>query len=386
MNDNTQAQQAANIANFLPVLEGWYGWLISELYGTPPWRSKGILMGCPLWGDAYLDRFEKYCLPSLMSPTNKGILAGRCRFVFFTDSLSYARLLSITKPMEKIGFDLQPCLIPPEVMKYAPVDPLNKYWILGVAQNALVQMAGRAGMAFHMLMPDHVYAHEYFDNLFRLAGHHEGIAQTGISANVLTAGPELEKFIGPDDSLTIPDVELGEIGWRHLHRQSKAALMNYAQIPEALPESHFLLWRMPDRLRMFCCHMNMAYLSAAYCDVAPSRIPATIDSEMPSFMPRDFYVPTMEDGMTFIEISDDSKQDRPNLVDLDGWAHHCWIKVRHKYDWMPYFHRACDVPTKPYDVNITGDQIATHHRMLVREMYARQPDLAAKFISGLAYQ
>lgn len=384
--------------DILPLLEGWYGKEISDLYRGQPWRGRGLLMGCPVWGEKYLDRFEKYCLPSIMSPANHEALRGLCRMVLFTDISSYSRLLHFTEGMESIGFDLDVRIIPPELMAHIPSGPedpaylqkqLNKYWILGVAGNVQIQMAKRAGMAFHMLLPDHVYSHEYFPNLFRIGAEYDGIAQTGISANVDGAGPELLKFIQLGGHLTITDRDLGDIGWRHLHKQTRASLMNTATIPDDLPESHLWTWVGRDKLHLYCCHMNAAYIAASVVDTLGSRIPATIDAELPYFMPKRFYVPKAGDGMTFIEVSDESKADNPKRVGLEEFAKHCWLKTRFSRDWMPYVMQVCEVPIHEQQKDFApADRIEAEHAELVRLLLEmRGPDtLATKFINSLAFQ
>lgn len=384
------------IDNLLGLLEGWYGKEMSDLYRGQPWRGPGILMGCPVWGEKYLERFEKYCLPTIMSPKNHAALKGRCRMVLFTDMASYARLLHFTEGMETVGFDLDLRIIPQEIMAQLPPpgakadDPrhLNKYWILGVAGNVQVQMAKRAGMAFHMLLPDHVYEQDYFPNMFRLGAKYEGIAQTGISANVDGCGPELETYKQEGGAITIPGRDLGDMGWRHLHKQTRASLMNDATIPDDLPESHLWTWQGRDKLHLYCCHMNAAYLSAAMCDKAPSRIPATIDAELPAFMPKDFYVPTAEDGMTFIEVSDETKADNPKRVNAKKFAQFCWMKVRYGKQWMPYVERVCEVPIHPQATYMEADEIeAEHARLLAMLLEIRGPDtIATEFIESLAFQ
>ncbi len=400
------------LQNILPLLESFFGQNIANLYRGQPWRGKGLLMGCPVWGEKYLERFEKYCLPSIMAPKNHETLKGRCRMVLFTDASSYTKLLQFTEGMEDVGFDLDIVLIPNELMATLPKgrdDPeyaqkqLNKYWILGVAQNTCNQMAKRAGMAVHILHPDHVYGPEYFANLFRLSDKYDGIAQTSISANV-EACAELDKYIQPTGTLIVPDRELGDIGWRHLHKQTRASLMNTATIPDDLPESHLWTWVGKDKLHLYCCHMNMAYLSAKYVAVAPTRIPATVDAELPSFMPKDFYVPTAEDGMTFIEISDETKADNPRRVGMVDFAKHCWLKTRFSLDWMPYVMKVCEVPIHNQELPIPDvylspsnrqkktwmepEEIAAQHAELVRLLLEqRGPDtIATEFISGLAFR
>ena len=373
----------------LQLLESFFGYEISELYKGRPWRANGILMACPVWGDKYIDRLERYCLPSLMAPRNYAALKDRCRLVFFTDPQSYGRLNNYIEGMETIGFDLDMRVIPKELMDlFHAKDPLIKYWILGVCQNVGIQMAKRAGMAFHQIHPDHVVEAGYYENLFRIAEQYDGIAQTGISADAKGAGKELDSFVQTGGSLVIEGRDLGDIGWRHLHKQTKVTIMNKATFPDDLPESHLWTWIGKDKLYLSCCHMNAAYISAKVCGTASPRIPATIDAELPYFMPRKFYVPTAEDGMTFIEISDETKADNPKRVKFKEFAQHCWLKVRYSRDWMPYVEHLCEVPIRQQNEFYELDRIRAEHKTLMQSLLEiRGPDtIATEFITSLGFQ
>jgi len=386
-----QATHHQAVQDFLPVLENWFGQDMALLYRNPPARKDGILMGCPIFGEKYLARFEQYCLPSLMAPQNLAVLKGRARLVLYTDADSFIHLWSITRKLEGLGIEVQLPLIPPEVMAHFPRglhpdDPrqLNKYWILGVAQNVLVQMAGRAGMAFHALHPDHVYAQAYFPNMDRLlkAGH-DNLAQTGISANIQTAAAELEKYRLSTGELVISDRNLGDLGWRHLHKQTRASLMNSADMENSLPHSHFLAWQGRDALHLYSCHMNAVHLSPAKCAAAGTRLPATLDAELPSFMGQEFYVPTPEDGLTFIEVSDDTKEAEEGDVPFTEFARRWWLHVRFSDDWMKYSNTVCKVPIHEQDNFISDEEIEAQHEALVSRLEAAKGDLAIAFIQKL---
>lgn len=373
----------------LALLEGFFGKEIHDLKSTTPWRSRGLLMGGVCWGEKYMDRLENLCLPSIMGPANYETLKGRCRLVLYTDMKSYARLDTMTEGLENVGIDVHLRLIPDELLKiHNTGDPFIKYWILGVAQNACIQMAKRAGMAFHQFHPDHIHEETYFPNLFRLSDSHEAIAQTSISASV-TAIPELEQFIAENGALVISGRDLGDIGYRHLHKQTRASLMNTAKLPDDLPESHLWTWQGRDKLNISCCHMNMAYLSPNLVQQATPRIPATIDAELPHFIKKTpFHVPTAEDGMTFIEVSDETKADNPRRVNSIDFAKHCWLKTRFSMDWWPYVERMCEIPIKPQAKFAHEAKIRKEHKLLMKMlMDIRGPDtIATQFIERLGFQ
>jgi hypothetical protein len=388
------------IDDFLPVLESWFGTAMACLYEQPPLRGDGaLLMGCPVWGKKYLDRFQNYCLPSIVSAKNLGALAGRCHMVLFTDVDSFTRLWGMTKGLEAGGITIQLLLIPKEVMAYVSGEKPpprvidNKYWILGVAGNVMLQMAGRGGMAFHMLQPDHIYSAEYFPNLFRLrdAGH-EAITQPGISAEISTAWQEIERHRVTEGqhkgTLPISGRDLGTIGWKHLHKQTKACLMNEAIIPTKMPHSHLMVWQGERKIVVHCCHMNPAYLSPRLCAMAPTRIPATLDAELPAFIPDGkFYVPQIHDGMTYLEVSDKEKGALEEFVDFETFSERWWMHVRHLNDWMAYSIVPYEIPIRRQKKFIADDEIKRQFDDVLARLIADNPPGAARrFIPRLAYK
>ncbi len=380
------------IDDFLPPLERLFGSLMSQVYASPPIKGDGaLILGCPVWGNKYIDRFQNYCLPSMVSEANLQALAGRCHMVLFTDTDSFARLWGLTKTMEKHGITLQILLISQEVMQFInPRDPksLDKYWLLGVCSNVHMQMCGRMGGNFHALHPDHIYARDYFPNLFRLAKDHEVIAQPGISANILTAAPDIEKHRDERGLLAISDRDLGTIGWKHLHRQTKACLMNDAQIPDKMPHSHLMVWQGRDKLVLHCCHMNPAFLSARLCEQAMPRIPATVDAELPAFTQHGpFYVPSIDDGMTYLEVSDDDKAGEKEFVPFELFSERWWSHVRFSYDWMPYSKVGAEVPIDPQESYIEDAEIVRQFNMILDNLIRDNPPGAAqRYIAKSAFR
>jgi hypothetical protein len=214
---------------YIPRLTDWFWREISKLYEAdllPAAKSPGVLMGCPLWGEDFIDRFFFFCLPSLRAKKNWEALEGRTRMVLLTDGAGFPRLFICARELERRGIKVNLLVIPPEIMSEVNKSPLNKYWLLGTCQNLLLQMAARSGMGFHALHPDHLHSEEYFPNMLRLAETHDCIAQTSISADVGSVLPELEQYRQIDGSLVIPDIEVGDMGWRHVHKQTLGNIMN----------------------------------------------------------------------------------------------------------------------------------------------------------------
>lgn len=390
---------APQLEDFLPVLESWFGTEMARLYETPPIRGAGVLlMGCPVWGRKYLERFQNYCLPSIQSEKNLKALAGRCHMVLFTNAESFTKLWGMTKGLESAGISIQLLVIPNEVMAHVPegrqsphvVD--NKYWILGVAGNVMLQMAGRAGMAFHMLQPDHIYSAGYFENLWRLVGDgHEAITQPGISAEISTAWEAIERYRIKDGpykgTLPISGRDLGTIGWNHLHKQTRACLMNEAVIPTKMPHSHLLVWQGRDKIVLHCCHMNPAYLSPRLCAMAPTRIPATLDAELPAFIPDGkFYVPKITDGMTYLEVSDKDKGAKEEFVDFETFSERWHTHVRFLNDWLAYSATPYEIPIKRQRKYIADAEIERQFKAVLAMLMDDKGAAAMRFIPRLAYK
>lgn len=353
---------------------------ISRAPNVPFKMGPYVLMGCPLYGDEYIARFATLCLPTLMSPRNKAALAGRCRIVLFTDEKSLSGLYNLARDMTRSGLETLVYVVPSKIMDKVYDKPLNRYWLLGACQQLAIQMAGRWGMGFHALHPDHIHAEAYFENMWRLveAFPGGGIAQTGISANIHTCLEDLERFRMADKSLAIPDRELGDIGYRHLHKQIQSLQMNGTDITKDLPNSHFLMWTGKDKLYAFCCHMNAVYLPPEATAIAPIHLFNALDTMLPYYMPENVHVPDAEDGLTFIEVSDDKKNANEQRVAFPDWAATCWNTVHGSESWMPFFETVCEIPIKDQTEYMEEDAIRSQHGTLLAGLKAvKEPVMQA---------
>jgi hypothetical protein len=372
---------------YLPSLEKWFwGEMHKSACVLPPPANPlappKVLMGCPLWGNEFIARFTTLCLPTLMAPRNRAALAGRCQIAFFTDEQSFKGLNYLARDMTLSGLPTTVHVIPQPIMDFnngieyekahqahkklmarnappaeieeahrhslAVGSTLNKYWLLGVTQQMLIWMAGKQGMGFHSLFPDHLYAEAYFENMWRIAEQHPdgGIAQTGISADIHTCLPEIETFRQEDASLVIPDVELGDMGWRHLHKQMKGNIMGKADLATDMPNSHYMFWVGKDKLHVNCCHMNAVWIPPSKTSKAPIKLYNAIDTMLPLFMPEKVYIPDAADGLGFLEVSDNLKNESAPRVDFATYAASAWNQVHLSDDWNPFFEASCEVPIK----------------------------------------
>jgi hypothetical protein len=376
---------------YIPSLKAWFRREWQRLNSQPPAPGRGLLMGCPLWGEEYVDRFFYFGLPSIRAPKNiEALRENGCRLVLYTDDASFERFWVMKRALRAEGITAEVHIIPQEIMDQVPDKALNKYWLLGTVQQLLIQEAAESGMAFHALHPDHLHCDEYFVNLFRLAKDgNDCIAQTSISGDIGACLPELEQWRDAkewldDDkkeknphhgSLSIPALELGDLGWRHLHMQTRYNLMNGVDITKEFPKTHFQCWQAEEKLMLYCCHMNAAYLAPSVCRQAPVRLHNALDTELPFFMPANttVCVPDASDGMTFIELSDDTKGGAAALVSFIEFATQCWSTVHYRDDWMPFFRVANEVPIKPQSEFLTVEDIQKRQNSIVQALVNVKP-------------
>lgn len=355
----------------LPALQKWFGDEMVRLWSAwPPADRRWMLMGCPAWGD-YVERLVRWTLPTVLAPENMAAVAP-CWLVIFTDPHGYAAVHNSTKNLRAVGIHPIVILIPDAVLAEARRHPANRYWILGAAQNLLMRMADFAGAGFHMLMPDHLYGPRYFVGLKRLSAQHEIIAQTGISSEIGGVTRDIERFRHAQGWLSVPDADLGNIAWRHLHAQTRAYLMNDATIPDRMPNAHYLCWQGERGIVSYCCHMNATWLSAEVCRSAPNFMPATIDTRLPHFA-KTFYVPQVADEMTFIEISGSDKAAAKEKVGFDMFAAKCWAQTGFSDAYMPYFLQPSVTPIHPQKTFLPDDVIAEQAKRVASMLMAVRP-------------
>lgn len=367
-----------NISNETQAL--YDRWFIDGL--APVYREQGrrastwmpaVLMACTLYGEAYLQRFERWCLPSLLGRENLNALFERSIIVLFTDAASYLALVSMIRPLRARGLDVRLVEMPP----YIEADlgqPNGKYRALGTAQNIGLQMAARWGVGFHMLQPDHVYPPKYFHNLSRLANDHPAIVQTGLSAHLGRAFHDIERYRQADDTLVIPSDELGAIGFRHMHQQMRCLTMTEPGVDlENMPIGSWVGWAGRDAYTIHSPHANIVWLSPELTQRAPSSVPENIDTQAPWLMPDGAYVVTPEDEMGFIELSADEKAHCAIRQPWQSYATAVWDGIKFHDEYLPFLRATCRVAIGERNEGWTNAAIDAQATDLIERTVAFKP-------------
>lgn len=366
-------------------LQPWFDAEMADLFAYPGSRMDGgLLMGCPIWGREYIERFTLFCLPSVGSPKSLPALANRTRIVLFIEPQARPMLFRLTAWLREAGVEFIFREIPQWVLDTAR-DFESQFIVLGCAQNLLTHMAGRYGMGFHMLMPDHVYEDGYFARMFALAKRHKAIVQAGVSTKLSEFADKIEAHRSPDGySLAIPGKTLGDWAVDHMHPESRMHEMLPGCIPDNMPKCHRLVWKGKDALHVRSCHINPVWLAPELTARSPIAFTSTLDTMMPEYIPADvgFYVPDMTDGMNFIEISGDGKPVLSSRVAEDEFA--SWVLCQTSFtdDYWPYFNRPSLMPITYREDGMTRDEIDAQVKQVHGILDKHRPALMAKFLQA----
>jgi hypothetical protein len=369
-----EATKIMHHEQYKKLLHNWFSLEFHELNRRMvDFDGRGrTLIQCAVWGEKYATRFILTTASTLRAPANLEALRKRGRLLLFTDGPGFDVLWRFIREMQADGVPTSVVMIPPFVMdahnEQALIKPRTQertFPLLGCTQNLSVQIAGRYGLGFHATFPDHLYSDQYFPNLFRLADQHEAIAQTSISADI-SVMPEIEKRRHADGSLAISPAELGALGFANLHGQSSGNLMNRGAEFLGYPSSHCCIWQGRDKLFVHVCHMNATYLSPRLCAMAPIKYFSPIDCNLPFLMPKgSWIIPKASDGMTFIEVSDDSKFKTQRRLDIETFSAVCHYHTNFRDDFMLWFELGCEVPIGPQADFMDDADIARRQAQLV---------------------
>jgi hypothetical protein len=379
-------------------LEPWFHDEITDLYSRAPGalprrgQTEGldtVLMGIPIWGRSWIERFTIWCLPSLGAPENIKALSGRTRMVIYRPPAAGPLVFRLTNWLRRNGIQMVYRDIPDWVMAEMTAAPLPadatpeqkaahaeeseekyelQFCMIGCMQNLLSHMAGHSGMGFHMLMPDHVYAKDYFPNMWRLAKEHDAITQAGMSVNLLTAGPEIDKWRNMDPrggEIAIPDKAIGDICADHIHDESLSLFMNHGSFPASLPAGPRLIWQSDKGMHVYSCFHNPVWLAPHLMANSPVAFTSTMDCLMPEFIPPSettgeprIYTPKPSDGLAFMEVSMPGKRVPGRFVDANKYCEWMWNRVSFVRDYWPYFKRPMLLETtEPRSADVKGKPV-----------------------------
>lgn len=312
--------QYEGLPRFVTNLEKWFSVEQRVAYDTAvlPDGKDRLLLGVLVFG-TYVDRFLRYCVPSLLSPGNLKSLFEPL-VVIHTNATSVGRIEAGIVELRKCA-RVEIYVVPEEILSQVPEKDANKYWLLGAALNLHMQQAKYWAHSYHMLMPDHVYAVGYFSALKWLAQKgKQAIVQGALSGQIEKIGPVLEDRLG-----SIGPSALASLVVDNMHGQMLPFLMN-GRVD--YPTSLLMVMIGADRLHIMSPHMTIIYLSHALLMCIPLRLFNTTDSQLPFLIPDDVepYVPSVEDGMVYAELSD---LDKPAFFkegcDLNEFCARFWI-------------------------------------------------------------
>lgn len=369
-------------------LQPWFDVEMYDLYSMMPGRLPGhleqqlrprLMMGFPVWGKEYIQRFVLCGLASLMAPANLAALKNRCTVVIYTENAARPVLFRLTRPAHRAGIDFVFRNIPDWVLEMTK-EWETQFFVVGCVQNILAHWASQAGMAFSMTMPDHVVGPQFYPNLFRLGQKHEAIYQAGLSIDIGAASDDIEKFRAEDGSLSVPDIELGNMAAKYLHPQSHAHLMNLASVPDKLPMSHRLIWQGKESIRIHSCHGNPIWLAPHLLRDPPVAFTSTMDCLSPEYVPGEFYVPTPQDQMAFVEVSDFRKPELGHAVGADAFAEWVYNQTSFTDDYWPYFKRPSVMKCSPQPEGMDEAEIDKQYAQVMEILDTRKLKMMGDFL------
>ena len=329
-----------------PLIDQWYQ---EELQQHRHQREDaGVVMGFPLWGEAYEQRFLNYMLPSILAPANRAALkAAKYEIVLYVDRQTFNTVWT-ADIVENAPIYLRQ--MPDAIADLLHRSPEWKYSLMSAVHNLLIHQAAQKGAGFGMAVSDIVYSSRYFEHLLALGRTHDVIVHQALIVSQDKFEADLFDWAKVDGALSISAVELGTVGWIHASGLMKSWNMNDIEnLAEGVPGTHFVLWRGKDSIRMHCPHLTPVWLSNKACREAPTDIGDTLDARFLGSA----YMPTLEDDMALITI--DNSRDAPaDKATFDLFRHNL---LAHFAACMPQFKVPCMVPTLPATDGFLPDDV-----------------------------
>ncbi len=355
-----------------PLVLKWHEQLLEEPMGLE--GGAKLVTGTPLWGPVYIERFIKYCLPSMLAPRNrKALEAAGCALVMFVDEEAECQLKLTGAPMRFVR-------IPPEILHAYSLDGFVKYDILTAVHNLLIHKARDIGAGFHMMTADHIYSGAFFENLLRLGAIHDAMPHAPLNIDPTKAFPALDEFEWIDGSLRIAPQVLGEIGYRYMAPEWASWGMDglpedFSEMPAGRIDvgAHYMHIRGRDSVRIHCAHMNATWISNKRCGQVTPHLGGTVDSELPRYMAGPFYTPRLEDDMAQLSIG--CMGEVHPRCSWDAFQRSFWEMVGGKDDrprenrFLPYFMSPVHVPM-PHDPRAPSeDELDARFGRMMEKLY-----------------
>jgi hypothetical protein len=258
---------------------------------------KPILFGVTVYGDAYLDFFLRYTLPSLMADGNWPVLEHIILHIH-TDAKGWARLTHDLNTPNNVS-----------IRVHIDVTNEDKYEQLGRHQNQDLREAKKIGANFHLLMPDFIYSENCFAGVLKaVAKGHKAIVRLVMSTVAETILPELKR---PRSA-----IDLATLAFQNIH----PGIRNWLITEKGYPKTHVIAWVGKDTIRMCSPHCSPVYIANEAIHLTDSQ--STLDAILDKVIIGDIYCPKPEDGIVIIEVSPlDSRKPQYECVSLEGFCH-----------------------------------------------------------------
>jgi hypothetical protein len=314
-----------------------------------------LVLGGMVYGQTFLDIFERFCVASLRAPENlEALRSNGAKVVLCTTKEDAPRLTAILGDL------------PHELYELPKDTGADVFQTLAGVQAGMVAYAADRNCAFHMLMPDQMYSKRYFPNLFRLAAHGD-VLHNGLNVDLSSAQSDLAhcQYWNGDvlDSVRIPADMLGALAWEHLHERMSAYLMNRAKVPASMPPSHFHMWRAADRVMLFSPYNSPVYLTPETARRFPSGPVGTLDREIQR-MVVEFVCPSIDDDMVLIGIEREPAKPLP-YVDWETFAERCWSEIGGEWARLPYYRKpTAEIPAAVLEGMPTAADVLSRQRVI----------------------
>jgi hypothetical protein len=349
----------------MTAIDSWYRDQRNQIYGRAPQSGIRLTLGMVVWGEWYIDMFERVCLPSLLAPANAAALRDcGAHFDVVTSEADRLRVINILdgSPMP---WSATVDTMPDAVIKADP----RHFLALAAAQSLQVQRAAQHGQAFHPVMPDHCYNDRYFPNLSALALKYRNIAHGGLNVAGPATTADIEHYRRDDGSLSIDAHALATIGWRN----TVMCAMNNNQ-PARMPDEHYQVWRARDRVMLFNPYANPVYMrpeTARLMDRAETNT-ATLDTVTQQIFGADFYMPNITDDMCFLALSDAAPVPANNFTTIDKFLERMWTEIGGRPERLVYYLTPTEMACEEDATRVDAVQVMQAQRLLAREAAERK--------------
>lgn len=347
----------------MSVLDVWYAAERATLGDGPAGK---LMLGGVVYGKWFLEIFARYCLPTILARANREALQATGTVIaLYTDEETSDDLIALLQRTRAPGIRSMVRQMSEEVMKA----DMRLFLRLAAAQSLLVQRAAQHGMAFHMLMPDHLYDERYFPNLLRVATTHPNIAHAGMNVAAPAALREIEVYRQRDGSLAVPAKDLATIGWRN----TVMCAMNGCT-PDRMPDEHYHVWRAQDRVMLFNPYANPAHISPQVGRLMDEDGPTTgtLDTHVQRLFGADFYAPKMSDGMAFLAMSDAQPVPANNFTTLDKLVDRAWSDIGCQYERVGYYTTPTEMPASIDESAPTAGEVIDRQQRIVDRITAKR--------------